>query len=186
MQRIVAIWNAATRRADHSLAVAIESAPDAPARLRKMIRESTPGDFSPRRLVERLDHFVTESCEIIPRAADALARGDMAGFGALAEKSQRGAELQLRNQVPETIALVQMARREGADAASAFGAGFGGSVWALVAAADAGTFVKRWQAAYRADFAAAAEHVEIIVTRAGPAAMALWSTSKDEESANVR
>ena len=41
----------------------------------------------------------------------------------------------LENQVPQTIGLARSARQCGAAAASAFGAGFGGSVWALVGAA---------------------------------------------------
>ena len=38
----------------------------------------------------------------------------------------------LGNQVPETIALARAALAHGAFAACSFGAGFGGSVWALV------------------------------------------------------
>ncbi len=50
----------------------------------------------------------------------------------MAERSQEAAERWLGNQIPETIALARLARHVGATAASAFGAGFGGSVWALV------------------------------------------------------
>ena len=77
---------------------------------------------------------------IVPGAADALAEGDLDRFGALVDRSQAGAEAALGNQVPETIHLQRSARRLGARAASAFGAGFGGSVWALVAATGAETF----------------------------------------------
>ena len=37
-------------------------------------------------------------------------------------------------------------------ASSAFGAGFGGSVWALVEANDADTFAHDWLARYRSEF----------------------------------
>jgi len=49
-------------------------------------------------------------------------------IGVLIDRSQDGAERLLGNQVPETIALARLARDLGAVAASAFGAGFGGSV----------------------------------------------------------
>ena len=54
------------------------------------------------------------------------------------------AERLLGNQVPETISLASTARALGAAAASAFGAGFGGSVWALVPEADAHAFASDW------------------------------------------
>ena len=83
-------------------------------------------------------------------AADALERGDVARVGDLAAQSQRDAEQGLRNQIPETIDLVSIARDLGAAAASAFGAGWGGSVWALVPRSDAEDFRDRWMMAYRA------------------------------------
>jgi len=43
-----------------------------------------------------------------------------------------GPSAALGNQIPQTIFLAKTARQLGAVAASAFGAGFGGSVWALV------------------------------------------------------
>ena len=49
-------------------------------------------------------------------------------------RSQESAERLLGNQVPETAVLVASARAFGAFASSAFGAGFGGSVWALAPA----------------------------------------------------
>jgi len=58
--------------------------------------------------------------------------GDGAALGGLVDRSQELTTTHLRNQVPETIFLAKAAREEGAIAASAFGAGFGGSVWALV------------------------------------------------------
>ena len=78
--------------------------------------------------------------------------GDTTALGGLAQESQDDAERLLRNQTPETSALVAIARRLGAFAASSFGAGFGGSVWALVGKEDAGSFPPRWLSEYRARF----------------------------------
>ena len=81
------------------------------------------------------------------------------------DRSQQGAEAGLENQVPETIALARAARALGAAAASAFGAGFGGSVWAMVEAGDATRFGREWLARYARDFPIAARKAEVIVTQ---------------------
>ncbi len=59
-------------------------------------------------------------------------RATLDQFGRLVDRSQQASATLLGNQVPETIALARLAREHGALAASAFGAGFGGSVWALM------------------------------------------------------
>ncbi len=86
------------------------------------------------------------------------------------DRSQQAAEKLLGNQVPETIFLAASARRLGAAAASAFGAGFGGSVWALVETAGADGFLAAWADQYRAEFPQHAERSHFFITGAGPAA----------------
>ena len=130
-------WRAATGRGDATLGDVLASSPNAIDRLRAIVRdpavESIGGDgFEVADLITRLDQFSAEADEIIPAAGDALERGDLRTLGELVDRSQRGAELLLGNQVPETFHLARSARSLGAVAASAFGAGFGGSVWALV------------------------------------------------------
>lgn len=122
-------------------------------------------------LRDRLAQFIAESTIIIPQAMAALAGGDLATLGRLVDDSQRNAELLLRNQVPETIQLARSARRAGAVAASAFGAGFGGSVWALVRAGDVDRFAREWRERYVSAFPQHAALAEVIVTRSGPAAI---------------
>jgi galactokinase len=73
--------------------------------------------------------------------------------------------------VPETIDLARIARELGAAAASAFGAGFGGSVWALVRECDSQRFSIDWERAYRQRHPAAADRAVFFETGAGPAAM---------------
>lgn len=98
---------------------------------------------------DRLRHFAAEDARVLD-AADAFARADIAAIGELAAASQRDADRWLGNQVPETRDLVALALSEGAAAASSFGAGWGGSVWALARAHDAAAFADRWLTAYRA------------------------------------
>jgi galactokinase len=119
----------------------------------------------------RLEHFVEESEIIVPAASDALARRDFAAFGALVDRSHDNADRLLGNQVRETIHLARSARELGAAAASAFGAGFGGSVWALVSAVDASDFAREWRAVYDATFPEHRARAQVFVTRPGPAAV---------------
>ncbi len=161
--RILEVWRDATSRKDATLGAAIASAPDAPARLRELLARSSSGE-----LLHRCEQFVEESEIIIPAAADAIRHADPTALGELAARSQVGAEKLLGNQVPETIALAESARKLGAIAASAFGAGFGGSVWALARTAEAQQFRDAWADEYRQRFSAAARDSEFFLTAAGP------------------
>jgi galactokinase len=170
---LLSLWNRATGRADQSLATVIASAPDAAARLREMLRTSTAAGLEPGALSDRFEQFQTETAVIIPAAAEAMAQDDLSSLGALVDLSQECAERLLGNQVPETVELARSARRLGAVAASAFGAGFGGSVWALVPEALEPRFAADWGRAYRRAFPEAATRAEFFPTRAGPAALRL-------------
>ena len=152
---ILEAWHAETGRSDATLFDAVSSNDDAPMRIRAAIRSRAAAGislFAPGALESRLDQFVEESLVLIPRAFDAMAVGDLATFGAAVDASQRAAERGLSNQVPETIELARLARSLGAHAASAFGAGFGGSVWALVSCDHAKQFQEGWSREYRKQF----------------------------------
>ena len=97
-----------------------------------------------------------------------MACHDLEGFGELVAGSQAGAEKLLRNQVPETMWLVREARALGALAASAFGAGFGGSVWALISRDRADEFVQSWREAYLTSRFHAARSSQFFVSAPGP------------------
>ncbi|MGB7022246.1 MAG: hypothetical protein WBD73_00465, partial [Candidatus Acidiferrales bacterium] len=167
-RQILDLWRRATGRNDESLAAALSSSPDAAKRLREIARNSANSGVSADFLPNRLDHFAAESNEIIPAAADALASNDMVTVGALVDRSQLLAETLLGNQTPETVELARLARTLGADAASAFGAGFGGSVWALVPAARAEEFRHAWTSRYHQRFPERAEASQFLITGAGP------------------
>lgn len=167
MERAAALWRSATGRRDAVLGPVLDADPDAAGRLRDVLRGEEPA------LVARVEQFIEESCRIVPAAADALARGDLAAFGELVDRSQHLAETSLGNQVPETVALARSARELGAIAASAFGAGFGGSVWALVEGARADDYLSRWRASYSMRFPERAGDAAFFVTRPGPPARRL-------------
>ena len=103
-------------------------------------------------------------------AAEAFSAQNWSALGEITARSQHAAEQWLGNQIPETTGLVRLARQHGALAASAFGAGFGGSVWALVPAADAASFQSAWGSAYRGEFPAAGSLAMFFATTAGPGA----------------
>ncbi len=127
--------------------------------------EDAPG-FAASDLVRRLRHFLAEDARV-PLAAEAFRRRDQDALGELSAASQHDAEALLGNQIPETSALAALAREAGAFAASSFGAGFGGSVWALVEAADAVSFADRWRRRYRAAWPAVADGA-CFIARPGP------------------
>ena len=112
---------------------------------------------------------------LVPAAGDQFERGDWTALGATVARSQVLAERLLGNQVPETIALARLAREHGALAASAFGAGFGGSVWALVDAQARAGFLDRWQNAYAAALSSASDRAPFFLSRPGPGARLVGS-----------
>ena len=168
VRTILEIWRLASGSNAPSLAAAATSSPDAPDQIRSALRHSTPPGIDTTWLLNRFDQFWLESEAIIPRASAALAVRDLLAFGELVDQSQQATEKLLGNQVPETIWLASGARRLGAFAASAFGAGFGGSVWALVAQQDPADFKRRWREAYEQSSYAAAREAQFFLTPAGP------------------
>jgi galactokinase len=132
-------------------------------------------DFPADYLLPRFQQFREEVETVVPAVAAALAACDLEALGQWVDRSQALATAGLRNQVPETIALQRSARELGAAAASAFGAGFGGAVWAMVAADSAEKFRKRWGQQYLAAFPAHAAQFRSFITHPGPGATAVES-----------
>jgi galactokinase len=175
MSVIVDICRHATGRDEATAAAVITSSPAALDELRAVIADADTSEtgLTPQQLITRLDHFVVESEELIPAASDALARNDLAAFGDLVDRSQARAERLLENQIEETVELARSARELGAVAASAFGAGFGGSVWALARSDTAGDFLRRWERHHRERFpsASSGDDESFFITDAGPSAI---------------
>jgi galactokinase len=121
--------------------------------------------FPKQDLLNRVRQFYVESFEIIPQVSQLLENNEFEKIGELIDLSQQNAERFLQNQTPETIYLQRLARKSSALAASAFGAGFGGSVYALVNANEAEKFADEWKATYLKKFPQFAEKAEFFVTQ---------------------
>ena len=160
---LLALWNRATNRADQSLASALRSSGTAPDRLEALARSAGEAP----RFLARLEQFRAETERIVPQALDAFANADAAALGRLAVESQQRAETALHNQIPETMFLARAAMAAGAHAASAFGAGFGGAVWAVVDTAAAADVTARWKESYTTAFPARAGKSDWIIARPG-------------------
>lgn len=174
--RIVDAWNQHAGPTARTLREAFLAAnggaipTDVPDALRAAVDAAGGADFSTAHLNARLDQFFEETFVLVPSAADALDRGDIGAFGAIVDRSQAGAERALENQIAETVHLQRYARDLGADAASAFGAGFGGSVWAMIRIEDADKFAARWREKYLRSHASASQRALFFVTRPSPPA----------------
>ncbi|MEX0691159.1 MAG: galactokinase family protein [Gemmatimonadales bacterium] len=96
------------------------------------------------REARRLEQFVVESGQLIPHAVASLQRDDWEGFADAVQISHRLGVAALENAVPETEDLVARAHSLGAEVASPFGAGFGGSVYAVVPLEEVEQFAAEW------------------------------------------
>lgn len=132
--------------------------------LRHLIRNGQ-FSFSSGELLDRVEQFRVENFEIIPAVCELITAGKIGKIGDLVDRSQQNAEQLLGNQIEETVFLQRSAREIGAIAASAFGAGFGGSVYAIVSAAEAENFSKEWQRTYATSFSQHSETCEFFTTR---------------------
>lgn len=171
-QALVDVFSRYTGRRVATLAEALSTAD--PALFEEALLAVPHSSFPAADLRRRLAHFVAEDGRV-PLALAAIQRGDRAALGALSAATQIEAETLLGNQIPETSALAGLARDAGAFAASSFGAGFGGSVWALVPTAHVEPFAGEWLAAYARRFPARAG-VEWFAARPSPALIDVGST----------
>jgi galactokinase len=166
-RKILETWRSIAGTNAKTLAAVASGPLDLQARLRVALRRESKAGESVL-LLNHFEQFRLESEVIIPQASAALARQDLVTFGELVDESQSAAEKLLGNQVPQTVWLAREARSLGAHAASAFGAGFGGSVWALVSRTDAAQFANRWREAYERASYSSARSSQFFVTTAGP------------------
>jgi len=158
-----------------TLAAALASGPRAEDALRDLVARSAHPAFNAGELSRRLSHFRAEDARV-PAALSAFQDEDVERVGDLAADSQRDAERWLGNQIPETSALVRIACESGAFAATSFGAGFGGSVWALARSAEAAAVEEQVMGRYGALYPGTGP-VTSFIARPGPALLDLSSGS---------
>ena len=183
LQALLGLWRTRTGEMPVTLGALLDEGPETAQRLRTFIDEAPAGPVSAGVLRNRLDHFIAEAQRLVPGATRALAAGDFATFGTLVDESQQLAERWLGNQIAETSALARLARRLGAEGASAFGAGFGGSVWALVPDATPSASSMTWRAAYEAEFPMLASRAAFFRSHAGPAVLRLYPPARGARGA---
>lgn len=165
---LLATWRRISGTTPDSLLAALAAGPEARETLAQAVRMEHPAEGDD--LVARLGQFAEECETIIPSVTQRLQQGDPESIGSAVDRSQELAETVLANQVPETVQLVRSARRLGAAAASAFGAGFGGSVWALVREAESTAFLAAWKEHYLLAFPARAGRATFFASRPGASA----------------
>jgi galactokinase len=120
--------------------------------------------FPTQDLLNRVEQFHIESFSIIPQVSTYLEQNNGAKIGELIDLSHQNAVRFLHNQTAETIYLQRSARQLGAIAASAFGAGFGGSVYALVNVSEAEKFCTDWGNSYLKKFPQFAKNASFFTT----------------------
>lgn len=160
---LLALWNRDAGRLDPSLGSALRSSAEAPARLEDLARNASDAPW----FLARVAQFRAETERIVPQALQAFEQADAALLGRLSVESQQLAETALRNQIPETMFLARAAMAAGAHGSTAFGAGFGGAVWAVVDRDDAEAVRDRWKASYAEAFPHRAGKADWLTVRPG-------------------
>jgi len=125
-------------------------------------------------LPARFRQFCSEDRHLIPDVARALIVGDLRLVGQLIDRSHHLSREMLWNIIPEIDFLQEQARDLGAVAASGFGAGFGGSGYALIPRHQADDFLPQWEAAYADRFPAPHAQAHFFLTRPAGQAQALF------------
>mmetsp|Transcript_17234 Transcript_17234/g.31649 ORF Transcript_17234/g.31649 Transcript_17234/m.31649 type:complete len:184 (-) Transcript_17234:153-704(-) len=114
---------------------------------------------------EKVARATQETNIAVPLACHGFQYRNSSFLRAAIALSQRHAESTLRTSVEETEWLPREALTLGAIGATTFGAGFGGSVYAIVPQATQEAFMKKWEEAYIAAFPSRALSCHFFATR---------------------
>jgi galactokinase len=144
---VTTAWRKQTGRSDLNLAAMMQSPTYTPQELSRILSVEHSADELPH-YTRRIEHFVAEDQKFVPAAIEALTKGDITTFGNIVNLSHDFGDTHLDNQIPETRTLVKLARELGAVGSSAFGAGFGGSAYAVIRESESERFCEAWKAAY--------------------------------------
>jgi len=99
-------------------------------------------------LPSRVRQFLLEERETTPRAFQGLVWRNLEAFGNAVSASHRASRRLLWNIAPEVDFLQKTALKLGAAGASGFGAGFGGSIFAVTRTGNAEEFASTWRQEY--------------------------------------
>ncbi len=165
-QHVVAAWNEWKQQNASALAEVIRH----PEFELESFREHLHGVPDGVSLANRLFQFHAEVTQLIPDVVTALKKNDQILFAQAVKRSQDLAEKMLGNQIEETSYLAESAASLGAHASSAFGAGFGGAVWALVKAERHDQFIEDWRKGYEHMYPQHASVAVFFADATGPAA----------------
>jgi galactokinase len=135
---------------------------DWPAALDRAARGMAPS------LSDRVRQFILEDRTHVPGAIEALKSHDLGRFGKLLSDSHRASKKDLWNIVPEIDYLAESACELGAAGASGFGAGFGGSIFAVTTADRAETLIEAWRARYQVRFPDRAKESDFFIAQPSP------------------
>ena len=127
-------------------------------------------------LADRVRQFILEDGKHIPGALAALQARDLGAFGRLVSESHAASKKYLWNIVPEVDYLQRTACRLGAAGASGFGAGFGGSIFAVTPSDRAEELMLEWRRRYAARYPTRADESAFFIAGPGPG-IEVWSES---------
>lgn len=173
--RLLECWNQPGRAAE-----TLRDVVSAGADFEALAARAATDEFDEATLRARLAQFDQECRIVVPQVLRGIELCDVVRVTRGVAHSVAGAVWALENQVPETLALTQLAVSAGAWCASPFGAGFGGSVWALVPDESAEQVASRWIADYRDTGLEAARRAEVFVTQPSPGAR--WASAESSLS----
>ena len=128
--------------------------------------EATRGDKE-LDLPGRIRQFLLEERETTPQAIHGLLWRDLGLFGGAVSASHETSGRLLWNIVPEVDFLQKTALSLGAAGASGFGAGFGGSVFAVIRADEAARFTASWRQEYENRYPERCREAAFFVTSPG-------------------
>ncbi len=115
----------------------------------------------------RIRQFLREERETTPQAIHGLLWRDLALFGGAVSASHEASQRLLWNIVHEVDFLQKSALSLGAAGASGFGAGFGGSVFAVIGADEATRFTAAWRQEYESRYPERRREAAFFVTSPG-------------------
>jgi galactokinase len=131
------------------------------------LSRAAPGETCPG-VPDRVRQFLLEDRSHIPGAVEALRANDLKAFGTLVTASHRASKRYLWNIVPGIDELQKSACRLGAAGASGFGAGFGGSIFAVTTRERAERLTGEWRSRYAARFPRRAAESEFFIAEPSP------------------